>query len=250
MKKNLLLSFIFLTIVWACGNQQEATSTSVTKYVGGIQINEADQVEWAKTLKAAGMNLAQVTAYARQGNWDTDDLWWHYEDTTHVIHEIQSIRSQGVEVIMVIRVALQHSHLFLHNDFKWHGMIYPMTRQQAKVWFEKYQTFLEMWAKICEREGVKFLVIGSELNALSATVPIKEMPPLLEFFSNEKKHRKHEYRVLKYKKQLKEENLWVRGRANFSNEKKYIETKIQEKKNWAKQVSYANYENNIQWSTL
>ena len=114
------------------------------------------------------MNLAQVTAYAKQGNWDSDHLWWEDQDTTHVINEIRAIKSQGVHVLMVLRVALQHNQP--NNKFKWHGMIYPKTQVQKEEWFYRYNYFVEMWAKICEREGVDIFAIGSELNALTATV--------------------------------------------------------------------------------
>ncbi len=237
MRSYLILRFTFIISIFTfcIGCNSTITETPVgksqTKYVGGIQINEANQTDWAKTIKACGMNLAQVTAYAKQGDWDSDHLWWEDSDTTNVINEIRAIKAQGVHVLLVLRVALQHNHP--KNKFKWHGMIFPKDEALRKEWFYRYSYFVEMWSKICEREGVDIFAIGSEMNALTATESIDKIPSLLEYFSNEKKQKDYLSRVFKHRANLTEENLWVRGFDNYSSEEEYIEDKITEQKNWA-----------------
>jgi len=159
------------------------TSCTQTKYVGGIQINEASQEEWAKTLKACGMNSAQVTAYAKQGMWNTDQLWWEHTDTINAIKQIRALKSEGIHVTLVLRVALQHS--YETNESKWHGMIYPNTKERKERWFYRYNYFVQVWAKLCEREGVEVFAISSELNAMNATKQILELPELVQYFAHE-----------------------------------------------------------------
>ena len=244
MRSNFILINIFiftiLTVVFSCKEpiKKAPISNTYTKYVGGIQINEASQTEWAKTLKDCGMNLAQVTAYAKQGDWDSDHLWWEDSDTTHVINEIRAIRAEGVHVMLVLRVALQHNHQ--KNKFKWHGMIFPKDDSLRKEWFYRYSYFVEMWSKICEREGVEIFAIGSEMNALTATEEIEELPYLLEYFSNENKQRNYLSRVFKHKSNLTEENLWVRGFENYNSEEEYIQDKIMEQKKWADVICHTD----------
>ena len=54
--------------------------TADTFYLGGIQVNEPDHQKWVQTLKKEGMNTAAVTAYAYQGDWSTDQLWFKKEN--------------------------------------------------------------------------------------------------------------------------------------------------------------------------
>lgn len=213
------------------------------RYVGGIQINEADQVQWARTVKAAGMNLVQVTAYAKQGNWNTDHLWWEDSDTTHIIQEIRAAKSQDVHVIMVLRVALQHAGY--DNKFLWHGMIWPEDAAMRKEWFYRYNYFVEMWAQICEREGVEILAIASEMNTLMATQQIDSLPTLLEYFSNVPKQKAHMSKILKYQDQLRDENLWVRGFENYEDPIAYIDDKITAQKSWADLVCHTGLKDSI-----
>jgi len=214
-----------------------------TKYIGGIQINEEDQVQWAKTIKAAGMNLVQVTAYAKQGNWNTDHLWWDDSDTMNIIREIRAVKSQGVHVIMVLRVALQHEGY--DNKFLWHGMIFPQDESQRKEWFYRYKYFVEMWAKICEREGVDILAVASEMNALTATERIDSLPNLLEYFSNEQKQVYHMSKILKFEDVLQAENLWVRGFENYADPRAYILDKVNAQISWANVVGHSGQVDSI-----
>jgi len=64
------------------------------RYVGGIQVNEADHDAWAVAVEGAGLNTVAVTVYAMQGDWDTDHLWWDREDPA-VVSEIRAARARG-----------------------------------------------------------------------------------------------------------------------------------------------------------
>ena len=69
-----VLSLLFaLTAAAACSAQKPF-------YLGGIQVNEPDVQHWVRTLDAEGMNTVSVTAYAKQGDWDTANLWWDDHD--------------------------------------------------------------------------------------------------------------------------------------------------------------------------
>lgn len=215
-----------------------------TEYVGGIQINEADQDEWAKTLKASGMNTAQVTAYAKQGAWNSDHLWWDDADTTHILHEIRALKSNGVKVTMVLRVALQHR--FDENMYKWHGMIYPTSQDQKDEWFYRYGYFVEMWAKLCEREGVDVLAIASEMNALTATEQIDSLPPLLEYFSNREKQLYREMKIIPHAERLRKHNLWEYGRQVDTNIRQYLLSEIESNIAWSEEAFHTDQANSIE----
>ncbi|MEL7088016.1 MAG: hypothetical protein AAGL98_06185, partial [Planctomycetota bacterium] len=49
-------------------------------------------------------------------------------------------------------------------------------------WFDRYQQFVLEWAAVAEREGVALLGLGSEMNALAATRPVKALPNLERFY--------------------------------------------------------------------
>lgn len=219
------------------------SSCSDTKYVGGIQINEANQDDWAKTIKASGMNTAQVTAYAKQGNWNSDKLWWKSDDTTHILNEIRALKAQKVKVVMVLRVALQHN--YERNMFKWHGMIYPTSQDQRNEWFYRYSCFVEMWAKLCEREGVDVLAIASEMSALTATQPIDSLPPLIEYFSNREKQLHRELKIVPFADQLRKHNLWEYGRQIDTNIREYLLSEIESNVAWTQEAFQTDQPNCI-----
>lgn len=217
---------------------------TTTEYVGGIQINEADQDDWAKTLKASGMNTAQVTAYAKQGAWNTDHLWWDSDDTTHILNEIRALKANKVKVTMVLRVALQHS--YEGNMFKWHGMIYPTSKEQKDEWFYRYGYFIEMWAKLCEREGVDVLAIASEMNALTATEQVDSLPPLIEYFSNREKQLYREMKIVPYEEQLRKHDLWEYGRKVDTNIREYLLSEIESNIEWTRETCHTDQENYLE----
>jgi len=229
MKHVLPVLFLLIHFLAVCQSKESC-------YVGGIQINEPDQKEWAHTLKSTGFNLAQVTAYAKQGAWNTDHLWWEWEDTSAVINEIRALKSSELHVIMVLRVALQHE--YDGNKFKWHGMIYPQTDAQRKEWFRRYSYFVRMWSQICEREGVDILAIGSELNALFCTKEINTLPAIHGYYSNREAQEQHELRILEHQHQIIEAGLWEYGQPIDTNFESYIKQHIQSNIDWSKEVSH------------
>lgn len=216
---------------------------TTTEYVGGIQINEFNQDSWARTLKASGMNTAQVTAYAKQGAWNSDHLWWEPTDTTYIIQKIRTLKGQGVKVVLVLRVALQHE--FEPNSFKWHGMIFPTSRAQQNEWFHRYNYFVEMWSQICDREGVDVLSIASEMSALTATLEIDELPPLIEHFSNKEKQLEHELKIVPYENQLQQHELWEYGKKVNSSIRQYILNKTESNVQWTRDAFHTDQANAI-----
>ena len=132
-------------------------------YLGGIQVNEPDLDHWVSALDDAGMNTVSVTAYAKQGDWDTDNLWWD-DHRDGVVDEIRAAEHEGLHSVLILRVALDSA--FERNRFLWHGMIQPKTDAQLDEWFDRYGRFVEEWATIAQDEGVDVLMIASEMNSL------------------------------------------------------------------------------------
>ncbi len=193
------------------------------------------------------MNSIEVTVYAKQGDWDSDNLW--YDETDRgVLNEIKAAKKHGLKVALILRVALDHA--FERNKFLWHGMILPGNNQLINNWFERYTRFTLKWAQIAREEGVDIFVIGSELNALSATIPIRAMPALIDYYSNPVKQNRVEKRVLKFEQQLKENHLWVRGFDNYQNPEQYIDDRIHAHLKWARQVAFGMKSNCIKEMNL
>jgi len=136
-------------------------------YLGGIQVNETDHGQWTSALKQQGMNTVSVTVYARQGEWDTDQLAFDVEDSG-VLSEIRVAKANGLKVVLIPRVALDSA--FPRNNGLWHGMIMPKSEHQLESWFRRYGAFLNQWAKIAEEEKVDVFALGSEMKALTHTV--------------------------------------------------------------------------------
>ena len=153
-------------------------------YLGGIQVNEPDAEKWINELINAGMNTVEVTVYAHQGDWDSDNLWFDATSTS-IIHEIRTAKKNGMYVVLILRVALDH--VFVRNKFLWHGQIMPKTDEQLISWFHKYSLFTEKWAKIAQEEGVDILGISSELNRMTSTVRINNLPDLENYYLDQDK---------------------------------------------------------------
>jgi len=179
----------------SCTNPIISEDESGEFFLGGIQINEPDQDAWCKQLKASKMNTVEVTVYAKQGNWDSDHLWWE-EEEPGVMNEIKTARENGLKIILILRVALDHA--FEENKFLWHGMIIPKNDTLLKSWFNQYRQFVTKWAIIAEKEKIDLLVIGSEMKSLSATLPIDSLPPLESYYLNKSSRPKYEETVLSF----------------------------------------------------
>jgi len=155
------------SVPWACGVDPRTAGDEFL--LGGIQVNEPDLGGWLDALQAEGMNTVSVTRYARQGDWDTDQLSFDPDDDG-IVPEIRAARKRGMHVVLILRVALDSA--YERNRFLWHGMIAPRTDELLDGWFERYGAFAEHWAAIAEREGVDVLMIASEMNSLTSTVPL------------------------------------------------------------------------------
>ncbi len=246
--KKLLLVLLILPLIFFLFSREDRKPVEEPKkpntfYLGGIQINEATNEGWVSMLQQAKMNTVEVTVYARQGEWDSDSLSFADEDAG-VMAEIKAAKAAGLHVILILRVSLDHG--FTRNRFKWHGMVLPKNDSLLNRWFNRYQVFTNKWATIAAAENVDVLSIGSEMNALVSTFEVKEIPSLYAYYNNIPAQKKHEYRALKYKKKLKEEDLWLRGYDNYKSLKEYIKDRIKYNHEWGQQATFAGQENRLQ----
>lgn len=181
------------------------------------------------------MNTVEVTVYATQGKWDSDSLRYEAEDL-RVMDQIRSAKEAGLKVVLILRVHLDYS--FDENKFVWHGMVMPKDSATLQRWFVRYTSFVSKWAKIAQQEGVDVVGIGSEMNALSATLPIQSMSDLYAYYNSMSKQKSHEYKALHYKKELNEQDMWINGYQHEGTLKSYIDQRIDRKKKWANQVTF------------
>ncbi len=204
-------------------------------YLGGIQVNEPDHAVWVEALRSAGLDTVAVTVYARQGDWDSANLW-HEPEEPWVVHEARAARDAGLQVVLVLRVALDHA--FERNRYFWHGMIQPRTDAEVEEWFDRYERFAVEWGRIAERQGIGVLAIASELNSLTNTVPVDEVPGLEEYWSNAEKVERENARLLANAGEVGERRLWLRGRAEHDGLPDYLDTRAAAHAAWARQVAW------------
>lgn len=173
---------VLFTLLIAIANWASEAAPPHSFLLGGIQVNEPDHDYWMESLKANGFNSVSITVYAKQGNWDSDHFWFE-DDEPSVLEEIRSARKAGLSVVLIPRVALDHS--FPANDQLWHGMIMPTGEAALRSWFEKYRRFLLKWAEVAEQEKVDIYAVGSELKSLTATLPVsaRELNNEIEAFA-------------------------------------------------------------------
>ena len=144
----------------------------------GIQVNEPDHDRWAAALVAAGFDAVQVTLYARQQAWNGATLHWDRE-APWLVSEIRAARGAGLRVILVMRVALEHG--LKENRHLWHGMIWPRDELIAD-WFAAYGEFVRWGAALADAEGVDLFAIGNELNSMTSTRQVTEIPDLYAYY--------------------------------------------------------------------
>ena len=216
---------------------------SQTFLLGGIQVNEPDTDEWVSLLKDVGMNTLSVTVYARQGIWNSDNIWWNEQEES-VVHEIRAAKKQGMKVVFIPRVTLDH--YFEENRFLWHGMTMPESDESLKTWFHWYTVFVDKWAKVCEAEGVDVMAIGSEMRVLSATETVTEVPQLEAYYLNPHKQEEYVSDRMQYRDAIPPEDLWVRGKeTNYSSLLKYLDDEVATKVQWAESVAHADADDTI-----
>ncbi len=210
-------------------------STGPVFYLGGIQVNEPDHDAWVRALAESGMNTVAVTVYAKQGDWDSTNLWWE-EEEPWVIAEARAARRRGLDVALVLRVALDHA--FERNKFFWHGMIMPDSDDALNEWFDRYSDYVLKWARIAEEEGIDVLAIGSELNSLTNTVSVDELPALEEYWSNDEKVERENARVLEHREAIEGKQIWVRGNEGYEGIEPYLDDRATAHAHWAEEVSF------------
>ncbi len=238
----IILSIFFITI--SCGAVNVLNFSKMPPFLlGGIQINEPNHDKWINTVKQAGMNTVPVTVYARQGKWDSDNL--RFDDTDEsVVDEIRTARKAGLNVVLILRIALDHA--YNENDFLWHGMIMPKTERELRSWFEKYTNFVLKWARIAEQEDVDILGIGSEMNSLSATTPIESYPPIISYFKDISNLKSQTNRLLQYTELIESSENWYSYWPGYNSLKDYLSARDYKYNSWAKQVGYADSENGLE----
>lgn len=222
----------------ACdGSQPTSPALDNGFFLGGIQVNEPALEGWLDALIAEGMNTISVTQYARQGDWDTDHLWWDEEDVG-IVSEIRAAKRRGMKVVLILRVALDHA--YPRNRFLWHGMIMPRTEEELASWFALYTEFALHWAEIAEREGVDVVMIASEMNSLTSTVALDQLPNLEEYFLNQEKQAERKGEFMEFEDLIEDRHLWLRGRENYLNLEEYLDARIAAEASWAERMVLAD----------
>lgn len=148
-------------------------------FAGGIQVNEDDLPAYASAVRAAGLDSVQVTFYARQGAWNSGRLTHVPAEGEAVIGEIRAAHAAGLKVVLVLRTYLEHG--LPANRHLWHGMIHPPD-DELDAWFEGYRDFVRFGADLARREGVEVLVVGNELNSMTTTRQLDEVPEVWAYF--------------------------------------------------------------------
>ncbi len=212
-------------------------------HLGGIQVNEPDHAHWMERLDDVGMNTVAVTVYAKQGDWDSSNLWWEAEEPW-VVAEMRAADEAGLDVALVLRVALDHA--FERNKFFWHGMIMPRNEAELEEWLRRYREFALEWATIAEAEGVDILAIGSELNTMTSTVRIEELPVLEEYWSNEEKVDREHTRLERHGEAIDPRHLSVRGFDNSASLGEHLDEEAAAHAVWARQTSFLEHTDHVE----
>lgn len=204
--------------------------------VGGVQMNEGNQVNWIKNLISSGMNTVEVTVYCHQGRWFDNNLWFGEVENSY-LEEIRLAKRAGLNVVLILRLQLDHS--FPENKFLWHGMVYPANEYFLVRWFENYTRFVRQWAKVAEEEGVDVLVLGSEMNALFSSQFVQKIPDLESYYMNPRKQKEYREKVVALgKDKLTSEYLTVYGEPNYTDLGAYLADRSVCNSNWAKVTTF------------
>ena len=230
MRRRIIIIGILLFIVVVIWRQTRADFL-----LGGIQVNEPDHYAWMEALDESGFNTVAITVYAKQGDWDSTNLWYE-EEEPWVVGEAVVAKEKGLKVVLVLRVALDHA--FERNKFFWHGMIMPSTESEIADWFERYQTFVLKWARIAEDVGIDVLAIGSELNSLTSTIEVDELPALEEYWTNEEKVEGATAKILAHRQEIEDRNIWVRGNDDYGDLEPYLVDRSAAHADWAREISF------------
>jgi len=225
----LSLCFVFFSVA----GQGEASKPFL---LGGIQTHEPDHQRWVGALHQSGMNTVQVTVYAHQGPWNTAKLWYA-EQEPWVLDEIRTARQNGLQVVLILRVALDHNEPA--NRFLWHGLIYPEKEQATKDWFHIYSDFVSKWGRIAEREGVEVLGIASEMNSLAATLPIETLPELPQYYLDDGSQERLRALVGRSEHLFSEEARVGMGAGDFESLDDFLVERNRAERAWARAYTFA-----------
>jgi hypothetical protein len=227
----LLIVLVALGVAW---DRLPRAETEPDFLLGGIQVNESSNDRWLDRLAATGFNTVSVTDYAHQGDWDSYNLWFDGDDEGE-IREIRAAKQRGFQVVLILRVALDHA--FPRNEFLWHGMIQPKSEAELDEWFYRYRSFVHWWAETAEREGVDLLVIGSEMNALTSTRPVVEMPALEEWYLNRDKRDEQLQGLLEHSDRIEQRHLVPPLQQGFQDLESYMDARMATERAWAEKVA-------------
>ena len=228
MGTHMRLALILLALSAGCRNHRPPF------FVGGIQVNEPLLGRWISTVRASGLDTVSVTVYAKQGDWNSSQLWSEAK-VAPVRAEIAAAHRAGLRVVLILRVALDHA--FEANRFLWHGMIAP-AESELSAWFENYGTFVRRWALVAEQEGVEVFGIGSELNRLTATRPVRELPPLEAWYLDERAQAKFRALVLAQGERVTTAHRTALGGGHFPSTEAFLDARSARWRAWSRQVAY------------
>ncbi len=219
-------------------NVNTPAKTTLTPFLlGGIQTHELDHQRWMAALHQNRMNAVQVTVYAHQGPWNTAKLWYAEEEPA-VLREIRAARQNGLQVVLILRVALDHNEP--ENRFLWHGLTYPETEEATAAWFRTYSDFVVKWGRIAEQEGVEVLGIASEMNALAATLPVDEVPGLADYYLDDASQERLRQLVGRSAHLFTEDLRLSMGAGDFANLDDFLRTRNQAERAWATTYTFAD----------
>lgn len=205
--------------------------------LGGIQLNETDHQRWSAALIQAGMNAVEVTVYAHQGPWNTAELWYAQQEPA-VLAEIRAARQNGLQVVLILRVALDHNDPA--NRFLWHGLIYPESEARLALWFRRYGDFVVKWARVAAKEGVQVLGIASEMNALTATLPVADVPELAEYYLDDAKQTELRQLVGRHSHLFTDEVRVGMGAGDFASLDDFLRQRNRAERRWARRYTFAD----------
>jgi len=228
---GLLILLVALGLAW---DRLPSWTPAPDFYLGGIQVNEESNQRWLDRLEANGFNTVSVTDYAHHGDWDSYNLWFE-GDNEGEVEEIRSAKERGFQVVLILRVALDHA--FPRNEFLWHGMIQPKTEGELEEWFYRYRSFVRWWAETAEREGVDVLMLGSEMNALTSTRPVTELPSLEEWYLDPEKRREQRTRLMDHAQRIEARHLVPPLQKGYDDLATYLDSRIATERSWAETVA-------------
>ncbi|MEE8524621.1 MAG: ankyrin repeat domain-containing protein [Thermoanaerobaculia bacterium] len=204
--------------------------------LGGIQLNEADHQRWSAALIQSGMNAVEVTVYATQGPWNRPHLWYSDAEPA-VLAEIRAARKNGLQVVLILRLALDHSDPA--NRFLWHGLIFPETEAELAAWFRRYTDFVCKWARVAAAEGIEVLGIASELSSLEATLPVDEIPELADYYLDDAKQAELRALVDRHLDLFDGAERVAMGAGDFASLDDFLVERNQAERRWAQVFTFA-----------